>query len=260
VPRRSRFIAHLIQRGIAAGDFSPGTILPSEAELADRYRASPEEVRLALARLDSDGLIILRDDLSAVVCQRPTQMHYMSAAVERRKSTPSRGDRFSEEARRVGLAATDRTEASVGPAAVYVADQLEIGVGELVVHRRTVRIVSDEPSVVEDSYYPRGLVAGPDGDAPGGDIDELLDGLGYVHVGWLDAVAARAPSPDETVLLALEQGVPVIDHRRVLYCMQLSDHLVRPVRFTRTVFAGDRNRLVYQHKQSDAPRLNEPTD
>jgi DNA-binding GntR family transcriptional regulator len=260
VPRRSRFIAHLIQRGIAAGEFSPGTILPAEAELADRYRASPEEVRLALARLDSDGLIVLRDDLSAVVRQRPTQTHYMSAAVDRRKPTPSRGATFSEEARRVGLAATDRIEASVHPATLDVADQLGIGDGELVVHRRTVRIVNDQPSVVEDSYYPRDLVAGPDGDAPHGDMEELLDGLGYVHVAWLDAVAARAPSPDETVLLALEQGVPVIDHRRVLYSMQLRDHLVRPVSFTRTVFAGDRNRLIYQHKQSDAPRLNEPPE
>jgi DNA-binding FadR family transcriptional regulator len=42
VPRRPRFIAHLIQRGIAAGEFGPGTILPSEAELAERYTASAE--------------------------------------------------------------------------------------------------------------------------------------------------------------------------------------------------------------------------
>jgi hypothetical protein len=42
--------------------------------------------------------------------------------------------------------------------------------------------------------------------------------------------------------------------------MQLSDHLVRPVRLTRTVFAGGRNRLIYHHKQFDAPRLNEPTE
>jgi GntR family transcriptional regulator len=180
VPRRPRFIAHLIQRGIAAGEFGPGTILPSEAELAERYRASPEEVRLALARLDSDGLIVRRGDLSAMVRPRPTQTHFMSAAVDRRKSTPSRGAGFSEEARRVGLAATHRTEVDVGPAVVDVADQLEIDVGELVVHRRTVRVVNDEPSVVEDTYYPRDIVAGPDGGARLGDVDEQLDAVGYV--------------------------------------------------------------------------------
>jgi hypothetical protein len=39
--------------------------------------------------------------------------------------------------------------------------------------------------------------------------------------------------------------------------MQRSDHRVRQVSFTKTVFAGDRNRLAYQHKQSDAPRPDE---
>jgi hypothetical protein len=42
--------------------------------------------------------------------------------------------------------------------------------------------------------------------------------------------------------------------------MQLSDHVVRPMSFTRTVYAGDRNRLINQHKQSDAPQLDECTD
>jgi DNA-binding GntR family transcriptional regulator len=108
-------------------------------------------VRLALARLDSDGLIVVRDDLSAIVRQRATQTHFMSAAVDGRKPTPSRAARFSDQARRVGLAATHRTEASVGPATVDVADQLEIRLGEPVVDRRTVWVVNDGPSVVEDS-------------------------------------------------------------------------------------------------------------
>jgi DNA-binding GntR family transcriptional regulator len=34
---------------------------------------------------------------------------------------------------------------------VDVADQLEIRLGEPVVHRRTVWVVNDEPPVVEDS-------------------------------------------------------------------------------------------------------------
>ena len=260
MPRRSLLIAHLIQRGIAAGEFGPGTFLPSDAALAERYTASPDEVRLALARLDSDGLIVLRDDLSAVVRQRPTQTHFMSAAVDYRKPMPSRDTRFSDEARRVGLATSHRTETSVGPAAVDVADQLEIPLGALVVHRRTVRVVDDEPSVLEDSYYPRDLAAGPNGEAPLGDVDELLDALGYLPVGWLDAVSARTPSPDEAALLALEPGVPVINHCRVLYSMQLGEHVVRPVSFTRTVFAGDRNRIIYQHKESDAPSPDAPAD
>ncbi len=259
MPPRHRFIAHLIRRSIAAGEFSPGAALPPASELAERYRASPKELRLALAYLDADGLIAIHDDLSAVVRQPPTQTHVMSVSAPLGKSLRSRADQFSAAASEVGLSSTHRIETTtIGPASLEVADRLEIEVGQQVIHRRTVRLANDEPSVLEDSYYPHDIAAGTDPTGVG-DLDELLHALGYVRVGWHDAVTARTPSPAEASLLALEPDRPVIDHDRLLYSMQITNHQVRPVSYVRTVFVGDRNRLTYHHKQSDVPLLDEPT-
>jgi len=259
MPPRHRFIAHLLRRSIAAGELSPGDALPPASELAERYRASPTELRLALAHLDANGLLAFHDDLSAVVRQPPTQTHVMSLSAPLGKSLPSRADQFSAAANEVGLRSAQRTETTtIGPASPEIADRLEIDVGQQVVHWRTVRLANDEPSVLENSYCPHDIAAGTDPAGPG-DLDELLHALGYVRVGWHDAVTARTPSPDEAALLALEPGRPVIDHDRVLYSMQMTNHHVRPVSYVRTVFVGDRNRLTYHHKQSDVPLLDEPT-
>jgi len=259
MPPRHRFIAHLIRRSIAAGEFSPGAALPPASEMAERYRASPEELRLALAHLDADGLIAFHDDLSAVVRQPPAQTHVMSLSAPLDKSLPSRTDQFRAAASEVGLSCSHRIEtATIGPASLEVADRLEIDVGQEVVHRRTVRLANDEPSVLEDSYCPHDIAAGTDPTGIG-DLDELLHTLGYARVGWNDAVTARTPTPEEAALLALEPGWPVIDHDRVLYSMQINNHQVRPVTYVRTVFVGDRNRLTYYHKQTDVPLLDEPT-
>jgi GntR family transcriptional regulator len=260
MPPRPRFIAHLIRRSIAAGEFSPGVALPPADELAERYRASPEESRLALARLDAEGLIAFHDDLSAVVRQPSTQTHVMSLSAPLGKPLPSRADQFSAAASEVGLSSAHRMKTTtIGPASLDVADRLEIDVGQQVVHWRTVRLANDEPSVLEDSFCPHDIAAGTDPIGVG-DLDELLHALGYVRVGWNDAVTARTPRPDEAALLTLEPDRPVIDHDRVLYAMQLTNRQIRPVSYVRTVFVGDRNRLTYHHKQSDVPLLDEPTN
>jgi GntR family transcriptional regulator len=46
--------------------------------------------------------------------------------------------------------------------------------------------------------------------------------------------------------LELGSGVPVLEYVRTAYTKE------RPVRLTKTVFAGDRNRLVYELGQLEA--------
>lgn len=50
-------IAETLRRHIAAGDYQPGDLLPSEAQLMTEFRVSRHTVRAALARLGQDGLI-----------------------------------------------------------------------------------------------------------------------------------------------------------------------------------------------------------
>jgi DNA-binding GntR family transcriptional regulator len=231
-------------------------VLPSPAELAQRYRASPDEVRLALMALVADGLIVCDDDLGATVRQQPVQIHVMSTSASLHKPPLGREARFTAEARAVGLTATYRSETNVEPSSPEVADRLELESGQLVVHQRTVRFTNDEPSVLEDAYYPNDLAMGAAGDLA--DIDQHLYTLGYRQVGWTDAIEARAATRDEADLLRLERDQPVIDHTRVLYSMTIGEWQLRQVSYVRSVFTGDRNRLIYQHKQADVPPMDEP--
>jgi GntR family transcriptional regulator len=54
------------------------------------------------------------------------------------------------------------------------------------------------------------------------------------------------PTPEEARTLDLGAGVPVLAYVRTCYTKE------RPVRLTETIFAGDRNRLVYELGDLDA--------
>jgi GntR family transcriptional regulator len=63
---------------------------------------------------------------------------------------------------------------------------------------------------------------------------------GHVEIGYRDEITTRMPTPDEAQTLDLAAGVPVLAYVRTCYTKE------RPVRLTETIFAGDRNRLVYE--------------
>jgi GntR family transcriptional regulator len=67
-----------------------------------------------------------------------------------------------------------------------------------------------------------------------------------IEVGWVDEITARMPTPDEAATLELGTGVPVLVYVRTA----LTE--TRPDRLTTTIFAGDRNRLVYELGNVDA--------
>ncbi|MEU4290834.1 GntR family transcriptional regulator [Kribbella sp. NPDC026596] len=241
-------IAQLIQRSIARGQLSAAGVL-SLAELAQRFEASStEELQLALARLQSEGLIVMRGDLALVVRKSPMLTQVMSTpAGSSHKDSLRRDEIFSDGARMVGLTATGRSETTVEPASLDVADQLEIAVRTPIVHRQIVRYAGDEPAALENAYYPHDIVEPAD---PTADANRIIDAAGYRRVGWIDAVVARLANPDEATILGLDTSSPVMDHARVLYSRK--DGPVRPVEYVRTLFAGSRHRLTYEYKQLDA--------
>ena len=56
----ARQIAEDLRRRIVAGEFAPGSRLPSEAELCEHYRVSRVTVRTAAKSLESQGLVDIR--------------------------------------------------------------------------------------------------------------------------------------------------------------------------------------------------------
>ncbi|MGC4943810.1 UTRA domain-containing protein [Kribbella sp. DT2] len=63
---------------------------------------------------------------------------------------------------------------------------------------------------------------------------------GHEEIGYVDELTTRIPTPDEARKLGLGSGTPVLVYVRTTYSN------ARPLRLTLTIFAGDRNRVVYE--------------
>lgn len=70
-PRLSDEVARRLGDAIRAGGFEPGQRLPSEKELAQRFRVSRMVIREAMSRLKSDELVETRQGLGAFVKADP---------------------------------------------------------------------------------------------------------------------------------------------------------------------------------------------
>ncbi|WP_406054525.1 GntR family transcriptional regulator [Kribbella sp. NBC_00889] len=251
MPPRHQVVARLIQRSIAAGDLSPGQPLPPDEVLANRYKASSEELRLAIAHLRTSGLITDGGPSGAAVGRPPAQSHVTSASVNYLKPLPNPDRQFRESAGQVGLNATQQAETDIETASAEIADRLDLKLGQQVLHRRTVRLTNAVPTELEDTYYPCRLV----GSEPTviDDLgDDFLHGLGWTRVGWEDAITARNASETEAAILGLG-AVPVIDRTRLRYAMR-GDAQPQRVSYTQSVLVGVRNRLIYNMKQADLPQ------
>ena len=69
---RYQQIADRLRDQIASGVFGPGERLPSEPDLVEEYQASRNTVRLAIALLTNQGLVVTRQGLGTFV-QQPTR-------------------------------------------------------------------------------------------------------------------------------------------------------------------------------------------
>src|SRR5687767_930743 len=60
-------VASQISREIAAGELNPGTRLPTEQQLAEKFGVSRNVVREAIAQLRADGMVEARQGVGAFV-------------------------------------------------------------------------------------------------------------------------------------------------------------------------------------------------
>jgi GntR family transcriptional regulator len=67
----------------------------------------------------------------------------------------------------------------------------------------------------------------------------LLASRGHVQVAFRDEIEARMPTPEQSALLRLAPGTPVLTYVRTGHTAD------RPVRVTVTTLSSDRNRIIY---------------
>jgi GntR family transcriptional regulator len=201
-PKYAQVIAEL-QRRIEAGEYPPGSLIPSEHQLSAEFGTARPTVVRALRVLRQEGWIDTQQGKGSFVRGRPALAEVATA--------------------RRGQAELDRDEAREGGELVSVglaAPPRRIAVllgwpedGELVCRRRLLR-ADGEPSELVTWWFPPELADGTglrDSGTVRGGVRGLLarrKGVRVDHV--VEQVTARRPAPHEVQLLGVTKTTPLL--------------------------------------------------
>jgi GntR family transcriptional regulator len=236
-----RRIAGELRAAIQARELAPGAMLPSEQALVDKYGVSRTTIRLAMAALANEGLTYSIAGRGTFVRDRVVLTYFASRA-ERVQQLAGEADSYMREVREQGREPSQEFELRIVPAPADVAERLRVEEGVATVVRSLKRLVDGQPWSIQNSYYPMDLAEGTELMSPA-DITrgttQVLQELGHPQLAYADELSTRMPTPEEASALGLGSGTPVLVYVRTGWTAD------RPVRVTRTVFAGDRNRVVY---------------
>lgn len=203
-------IKGLILQSLQSGEWKPGEAIPSEMELAARFRVSQGTVRKAIDELAAENLVVRRQGKGTFVATHAEQ-HVRYRFL---KLVPDSGDRDSE-----GPAARQVLECRRVRASADIARSLALRSGDPVVQVRRVLAFGGVPTILEDIWLPgnafKGLtaeqMAGYQG--PTYAMFELEFGVRMVRAE--EKIRAVAADAQQAQLLALPEGSPLLSVERL---------------------------------------------
>jgi GntR family transcriptional regulator len=203
-PLHARIAADLRAR-ILAGELAVGEPIPSEAELQAQWHGSRAPVRQALSALRAEGLIAGGRGKSPVVQRQQLSQPFDSLLS------------FTRWVHLMGRVPGQRTvEIARRPADAVVAGYLRIAPGENVVQLRRLRLLDDDPVMVERTTFPLRYGARLfDHDPDAGSIYEFLIS-GGLRVGVARHIIDAVPADqDDCALLGIALGAPLLREQRI---------------------------------------------
>ncbi|MBW3576164.1 MAG: GntR family transcriptional regulator [Actinobacteria bacterium] len=237
-------IADCLRSDITESVLKPGSKIPSERSLMDRYDAARGTVRQALAVLRTEGLIEVHHGKGAFVRDRPPIRRLAHDRFARRHREAGRAA-FLAEMKSEDRKPTVEVE-YVGPdsAPSEIARMLGVKKGAKILVRRRRYLADGDPVEIATSYLPWDVASGTpieeEDTGPGG-IYARLEDLGHTLVSFTEEVSARMPHPEEARALDLPAGVPIM---RVVRRAVADDGAVLEV--CDTIKAADRYVLSYE--------------
>jgi GntR family transcriptional regulator len=199
-----RKVADDLRAAISAGTHPPGTRLPSESDLAERYSVSRGTVRQAFAALRADGVIASRRGARRIVLGGP-QLQSFGELVS-----------FSRWARVLGEVPSGRVVTMARrEAKPSESGQLRLAPGAVIYHMTRVRLLSGRPVMIERTAFPTrvgAMVAGIDANRES--IYERLEELGVVFADAEHIIDSVPASADDARLLECRPRVPLLRERR----------------------------------------------
>ncbi|WP_269853490.1 GntR family transcriptional regulator [Streptomyces sp. RPT161] len=238
-------VAAAIRDAITSGEFPPGSPLPSEAQLIERYQVSRPTVRNAVAALRAEGLIDVIHGKGSFVRRLPAPTLTIERTVTRKAGAYTTGQTDWQETEAPSVTRATTTE-TTGPALgldegedLFSVDRLltDPATGTRILHRvlLPLAVAADHDELAENP------ATAPE------EIYALLAAAGH-KLTWTETVRARMPLPDERTTLELPDATPIIETTRVTHGNDDTPLLLEELRA-----AADRAQLAYRIK-ADNPR------
>jgi GntR family transcriptional regulator len=209
-----RQVAAAIRDSIASGEYPPGTLLPSETQLIERYRVSRPTVRNAVAALRAEGLIEVIHGKGSFVRGLPAPVLTIERTVNRSGSAfIVDGGTEWHQAEAPSIYRTQTTE-STGPLLGLQKDEALFGVDRLLTDEATGTSVLHQTLIPFATAEGTTLAQNPDTEPAV--IYALLTKAGHA-LWWSETVRARMPLPDERATLQLQDATPLLETTRVTH-------------------------------------------
>jgi len=199
-------IKGLLTRSLTLGEWKAGEALPSEPELAQRFKVSQGTVRKALDALTADGLLVRRQGKGTFVAT------HAEAQVQYRflRLMPERGLREAMQRRFIDFR---RLRASA-----EVARALELKAGDPVLQVRRLLLSEGRPVVLDDIWLSARLFKGLTAErlqAYRGPMYGLFESeFGVQMIRAEERLRAVAAGTDEAALLGTHEGAPLLQVER----------------------------------------------
>ncbi len=200
-------IKTLMTRSLQAGEWRPGEAIPSEMELAARFKVSQGTVRKAVDELAAENLLVRRQGKGTFVATHAEQkVQYRFLRLQPDLGEPGGARRHFIDCRRLRCPAD-------------VARALGLKPGDAVVNVRRVLSFGDAPVVFDDIWLPgllfKGLTAERLSDYRGPMYALFESEFGVHMIRAEEKIRAVAADSATAPLLAVELGFPLLSVERL---------------------------------------------
>lgn len=205
-------IKGLILQSLQSGEWKPGESIPSEMDLAARFRVSQGTVRKAIDELAAENLLLRRQGKGTFVATHAEQ-HVQYRFL---RLMPDQGDNQSE-----GPAERNIIECKRLRASADVARALALRTGDSVLQARRVLSFAGRPTILEDIWLPgtpfKGLTAERLSQYLGPMYALFETEFGVRMVRAEEKIRAVLPDAAQAALLKIPKNTPLLSVERIAY-------------------------------------------
>ncbi len=205
-------IKALLLQSLQSGEWKSGSAIPSELELAARFRVSQGTVRKAIDELAVENLLVRRQGKGTFVAthaEQQVQYRFL-------KLVPDSGDQGSEGPAQRSIIDCKRLRASA-----EVARGLSVRSGDAVLQVRRVLGFGGVATILEDLWLPAGPFKGLTAErlrSYDGPMYALFESeFGVRMVRAEEKIRAVLPDEEQCALLTVPAGTPLLSVERLAY-------------------------------------------